>query len=135
MLNRVSSGWVHYKLDRGVDHVLIDEAQDTSPRQWDIVTHLISEFTSGEGARDGVKRTVFAVGCGTAPWNANLEAAVLHDWFKDRDDDSFYKLSAGTDLHLGKGLWMSLSIGRTFWRGAIANQTSGGVTLKKSFLN
>ncbi|WP_273456006.1 hypothetical protein [Nevskia ramosa] len=72
---------------------------------------------------------------GTAPWNANLEAAVLHDWFKDRDDDSFYKLSAGTDLHLGKGLWMSLSIGRTFWRGAIANQTSGGVTLKKSFLN
>lgn len=72
---------------------------------------------------------------GTSPWNANLEAAVLHDWFKDRDDDSFYKLSAGTDLHLGKGLWMSLSIGRTFWRGAITNQTSGGVTLKKSFLN
>ena len=62
MLDRVSSGWVHYKLDRGVDHVLIDEAQDTSPRQWDIVTHLISEFTSGAGARDGVVRTVFAVG-------------------------------------------------------------------------
>ena len=62
MLNRVSSGWVHYKLDRGVDHVLIDEAQDTSPRQWDIVAHIISEFTSGEGARDGVIRTIFAVG-------------------------------------------------------------------------
>jgi ATP-dependent helicase/nuclease subunit A len=62
MLDRVSSGWVHYKLDRGVDHVLIDEAQDTSPRQWDIVDHIISEFTSGEGARDGVVRTIFAVG-------------------------------------------------------------------------
>ncbi|HEY8333442.1 MAG TPA: double-strand break repair helicase AddA, partial [Tardiphaga sp.] len=62
MLDNVSSAWVHFKLDRGVDHVLIDEAQDTSPRQWDIVTHLISEFTTGEGARDGVKRTVFAVG-------------------------------------------------------------------------
>jgi ATP-dependent helicase/nuclease subunit A len=62
MLDRVSSGWVHYKLDRGVDHVLIDEAQDTSPRQWDIVAHIISEFTSGEGARDGVVRTIFAVG-------------------------------------------------------------------------
>ena len=62
MLDNVSSAWVHYKLDRGVDHVLIDEAQDTSPRQWDIVTHLISEFTSGDGARDGVKRTIFAVG-------------------------------------------------------------------------
>ena len=62
MLDRVSSGWVHYKLDRGVDHVLIDEAQDTSPRQWDIVAHIISEFTSGAGARDGMVRTVFAVG-------------------------------------------------------------------------
>ena len=62
MLDRVSSGWVHYKLDRGVDHVLIDEAQDTSPRQWDIVAHIISEFTSGAGARDGVVRTIFAVG-------------------------------------------------------------------------
>ena len=62
MLDSVSSGWVHYKLDRGVDHVLIDEAQDTSPRQWDIVAHIISEFTSGAGARDGVVRTVFAVG-------------------------------------------------------------------------
>src|SRR5258707_233730 len=62
MLDRVSSGWVHYKLDRGVDHVLIDEAQDTSPRQWDIVAHIISEFTSGQGARDGITRTIFAVG-------------------------------------------------------------------------
>ncbi len=62
MLDGGASGWVHYKLDRGVDHVLIDEAQDTSPRQWDIVAHIISEFTSGAGARDGVVRTVFAVG-------------------------------------------------------------------------
>ena len=62
MLDRVSSGWVHYKLDQGVDHLLIDEAQDTSPRQWDIVFHLISEFTAGAGARDGLVRTVFAVG-------------------------------------------------------------------------
>jgi len=62
MLDRISSGWVHYKLDRGVDHVLIDEAQDTSPRQWDIVAHVISEFTSGAGARGGVTRTIFAVG-------------------------------------------------------------------------
>ncbi|WP_315803959.1 double-strand break repair helicase AddA [Bradyrhizobium sp. SZCCHNS3002] len=62
MLNRVSAGWVHYKLDRGVDHVLIDEAQDTSPRQWDIVAHIIEEFTAGAGARDGLTRTIFAVG-------------------------------------------------------------------------
>ena len=54
LLDRGSAGWVHYKLDRGVDHVLIDEAQDTSPRQWDIIAHIISEFTAGAGARDGV---------------------------------------------------------------------------------
>jgi ATP-dependent helicase/nuclease subunit A len=62
MLNSVSSAWVHFKLDRGVDHVLIDEAQDTSPRQWDIVERIIAEFTTGVGARDGVRRTIFAVG-------------------------------------------------------------------------
>src|SRR6185312_13800717 len=62
MLNRISAGWVHYKLDRGVDHVLIDEAQDTSPRQWDIVEHLIEEFAAGKGAREGALRTMFAVG-------------------------------------------------------------------------
>ena len=53
--------WVQYKLDRGIDHVLIDEAQDTSPRQWEIVNAIVEDFHSGEGASDRV-RTVFAVG-------------------------------------------------------------------------
>src|SRR4029077_5367299 len=61
MLGRVSSGWVHYKLDRGIDHVLIDEAQDTSPKQWGIVRHLVAEFFAGKGASEQ-KRTIFAVG-------------------------------------------------------------------------
>jgi ATP-dependent helicase/nuclease subunit A len=92
MLGRVSSGWVHFKLDRGVDHVLIDEAQDTSPRQWDIVAHIISEFTTGEGARDGVKRTIFAVGDekqsifsfqGAAPREFDLQGRELERKFKE----------------------------------------------------
>lgn len=53
--------WVLYKLDGGISHVLIDEAQDTSPRQWAIVKALTNEFFSGEGQADG-RRTVFAVG-------------------------------------------------------------------------
>lgn len=61
MLERTSAGWVHYKLDRGIDHVLIDEAQDTSPAQWDIISRMIGDFTSGAGARQS-KRTIFAVG-------------------------------------------------------------------------
>lgn len=53
--------WVQYKLDQGLDHILVDEAQDTSPRQWEVVTSLASEFFAGSGARDRV-RTLFAVG-------------------------------------------------------------------------
>jgi ATP-dependent helicase/nuclease subunit A len=62
MLNRTAVGWVHYKLDRGIDHVLIDEAQDTSPKQWQIVERLVDEFASGRGVRDAMIRTIFAVG-------------------------------------------------------------------------
>ena len=58
---RSSAAWVLYKLDLGIDHVLIDEAQDTSPKQWSIVRAIVSEFTPG-GARPNVRRTVFAVG-------------------------------------------------------------------------
>jgi ATP-dependent helicase/nuclease subunit A len=61
LLNNVDAAWVHYKLDLGIDHLLIDEAQDTSDKQWDIVRRLVAEFTAGKGARD-VTRTVFAVG-------------------------------------------------------------------------
>ena len=53
--------WVLFKLDGGLDHILIDEAQDTNPEQWDIVAALAAEFFAGEGAADGT-RTVFAVG-------------------------------------------------------------------------
>jgi len=53
--------WVQYKLDQGLDHILVDEAQDTSPRQWDVVTALAAEFFTGEGAHQRV-RTLFAVG-------------------------------------------------------------------------
>jgi ATP-dependent helicase/nuclease subunit A len=61
LLDNVSSAWVHYKLDRGIDHVLIDEAQDTSPKQWAIVKALVAEFFAGVGAREG-RRTLFVVG-------------------------------------------------------------------------
>jgi len=57
--------WVHYKLDGGIDHVLVDEAQDTSPEQWAIIAGLTGEFFTGLGAGDQdrpLARTVFAVG-------------------------------------------------------------------------
>ncbi|MEM6904327.1 MAG: UvrD-helicase domain-containing protein, partial [Pseudomonadota bacterium] len=53
--------WALYKLDQGIDHVLVDEAQDTSPRQWAVIRALLGDFFAGEGAR-GVPRTLFVVG-------------------------------------------------------------------------
>jgi ATP-dependent helicase/nuclease subunit A len=61
LLTTVNPSWVHYKLDRGIDHVLIDEAQDTSAPQWEIISRLVAEFTAGAGAREQ-HRTIFAVG-------------------------------------------------------------------------
>jgi len=61
LLKDPGAAWVHYKLDRGIDHLLIDEAQDTSPKQWDVVTALVSEFFVGAGAH-ARPRTLFAVG-------------------------------------------------------------------------
>ena len=51
-----------YKLDLGIDHILLDEAQDTSPKQWEIVQTLVGEFAAGAGARGSKTRTLFAVG-------------------------------------------------------------------------
>jgi len=57
-----TAAWVLYKLDGGLDHVLIDEAQDTSPEQWAILKKLTEEFFSGAGRETKTVRTVFAVG-------------------------------------------------------------------------
>jgi ATP-dependent helicase/nuclease subunit A len=54
--------WVLYRLDGGIDHILVDEAQDTSPAQWSVIENLAQEFTSGAGARADETRTIFVVG-------------------------------------------------------------------------
>ncbi len=54
--------WIMYKLDQGLDHILIDEAQDTNPEQWRIIEALCEEFFSGMSARDDILRTSFTVG-------------------------------------------------------------------------
>lgn len=59
---RPDAAWVLYKLDGGIEHLLVDEAQDTSPAQWQIIKALTSEFFVGAGRHGEKLRTVFAVG-------------------------------------------------------------------------
>jgi ATP-dependent helicase/nuclease subunit A len=59
---RADAAWVLYKLDGGVEHVLLDEAQDTAPDQWDILHALTGEFFAGATTRPADARTLFAVG-------------------------------------------------------------------------
>ncbi|WP_380878839.1 double-strand break repair helicase AddA [Sphingomonas sp. DBB INV C78] len=54
--------WVRYKLDQAIDHILVDEAQDTNVDQWAIVAALAGEFFAGAGARHPAHRTIFTVG-------------------------------------------------------------------------
>lgn len=67
LTKRVDAAWVLYKLDGGVSHILLDEAQDTAPEQWEILSALTEDFFAGAGApgRDGKAadgRTLFVVG-------------------------------------------------------------------------
>jgi len=68
LASRPAAAWVLYKLDGGIDHILVDEAQDTAPAQWTIIRSLTEEFFAGQGAADfdvpgaPPERTVFVVG-------------------------------------------------------------------------
>lgn len=93
--------WVRFKLDQSIDHILVDEAQDTNARQWAIVAALAGEFFAGQGARHPVHRTIFTVGDfkqaifgfqGTDP--AAFEAAGMIFGHRARDADrDFLRLS------------------------------------------
>jgi len=54
--------WVLYKLDARIEHILVDEAQDTSPEQWRVIEGLLDEIFAGEGQHEGRLRTLFVVG-------------------------------------------------------------------------
>jgi ATP-dependent helicase/nuclease subunit A len=63
LLENPGAAWVLFKLDGGLDHVLLDEAQDSNPEQWGIARALTAEFFTGQGTRENAPpRTIFAVG-------------------------------------------------------------------------
>jgi ATP-dependent helicase/nuclease subunit A len=54
--------WIRYKLDAGIDHVLVDEAQDNAPDQWQVIGALVEDYFSGSGIERARPKTVFTVG-------------------------------------------------------------------------
>ena len=92
--------WIRYRLDGGIDHILVDEAQDTSPAQWEALKRLAEEFFAGDSAQDR-RRTMFAVGDekqsifsfqGAAP----EEFSSSRSWFEDRMAEQGEPLYAGS---------------------------------------
>ncbi|GMG82915.1 double-strand break repair helicase AddA [Paralimibaculum aggregatum] len=76
--------WVLYRLDRGIGHILVDEAQDTAPEQWQVVAAIAEEFFAGD-AGQAVRRTLFAVGD---------EKQSIYS-FQGADPASFERMRAG----------------------------------------
>ena len=100
-----AAAWVLFKIDGGVDHILVDEAQDTNPEQWSIIERLAEEFFAGEGASDTL-RTLFAVG---------------------DEKQSIYSFQGADPVRFG-------TVGRTFRAKAMAiEQTWNDVPLTLSF--
>ena len=108
------AAWVLFKLDGGLDHLLLDEVQDTSGEQWAIAGALTAEFFAGDAAREGT-RTVFAVGdrkqsiysfqgadpAGFDTWRGRMRASVTQSGgvFRDTElDVSFRSTSAVLSL-------------------------------------
>ncbi|ETI64031.1 DNA helicase UvrD, partial [Sphingobium sp. C100] len=107
--------WIRYKLDQQIDHILVDEAQDTNAAQWRIVRTLAEEFFAGEGAKGERVRTIFTVGDfkqaifgfqGTSPQNFAAAQILFqrdagqagHDFFNLSLDRSFRSTPAVLDV-------------------------------------
>ncbi|MEJ7934981.1 double-strand break repair helicase AddA [Sphingobium sp. AN558] len=93
--------WIRYKLDQRIDHILVDEAQDTNIAQWQIVGALAAEFFAGEGAKGDRVRTIFTVGDfkqaifgfqGTSP-QAFAAAQILFQHHAEEAGHAFHDLS------------------------------------------
>lgn len=88
MAQKDVSPWVRFKLDQGIDHILVDEAQDTNPEQWEIIQLLTHDFFDGDNASDN-DRTIFVVGDEKQSIFSFRRASpekfnVMRRWFKDK---------------------------------------------------
>ncbi|MCC7394470.1 MAG: double-strand break repair helicase AddA [Sphingomonadaceae bacterium] len=62
LLDTDAAAWVRFKLDQRIDHILVDEAQDTNGQQWEIIDALLSEHFALDARDDARRRSLFVVG-------------------------------------------------------------------------
>ena len=105
LLDAHGADWVLYKLDQGLDHILIDEAQDTNPDQWAVIEALAEEFFVGEGAKTET-RTVFAVG--------DAKQSIYS--FQRADPTAFERMRAhfAASVRTAHGSWRSVALEVSF---------------------
>ncbi|MBO6559418.1 MAG: double-strand break repair helicase AddA [Nisaea sp.] len=107
------AAWVLFKLDGGLDHILIDEAQDTNPEQWEVVQALTEEFFAGEGAYEEARdagRSIFAVG--------DVKQSIFS--FQRADPEGFLRMRRhfAERVAAAAGTWASVDLEVSFRSGA-----------------
>ncbi|CAK6508316.1 MAG: exodeoxyribonuclease V subunit beta [Rickettsia endosymbiont of Ixodes ricinus] len=96
--NKTMHKWLLHKLESEINHILVDEAQDTSPPQWNIITTLITEFNAADKQQNVI------------PWLVHsIQEKIKKDWIPrfDRgmtifivgDDKQSIFSFQGADLH------------------------------------
>ena len=102
------AAWVLHKLDGGIDHLLLDEVQDTAPAQWEIAEKLTEEFFAGDGARGDlpVPRSFFAVG--------DRKQSIFSFQGADPAGFDFWRKDYRRRVDEGGGGWVDVSLDVSF---------------------
>ncbi len=79
-------GWVLSQMDIQLSHILVDEAQDTGPLQWNIINMLAGDFFN-DGDKTDMPRSLFVVG-DTKQSIYGFQGADATAFIKSRDDIS-----------------------------------------------
>lgn len=99
---------VRQAVDNMIEHVLVDEAQDTSTSQWDIVKLITSEFFTNQDSQ----KTVFVVGDYKQSiysfQGADFELfSTMHDYFKEQVvacGQKWYDVKLNTSYRSGQAI-------------------------------
>ncbi|MEO0392270.1 MAG: double-strand break repair helicase AddA [Pseudomonadota bacterium] len=116
------AAWVLYKLDEGIDHLLIDEAQDTNPEQWDIVQAMAHEFFAGLSAAEDRGYPLPNVGEEPAPISLPRSLFVVGDEkqsifsFQRASPETFKTMRAtfGAQVTAAERDWRPVALAKSF---------------------